>query len=259
MFRPNDYDKTPHAIPPSTWEYVQSPRIARDYDLYYQGTRLLDFDSQVLDSLIPNPGTLLDLGCGTGRHVLQFARRGFDVTGLDLSPHMLRVTRDKLEAESLKADLVPQDLCDLSRFDSVSFDYVICMFSTLGLIRGRAHRTDVLRQVRRLLKPGGLLVLHVHNRWFNLFDREGRAWLLRNHFLMPFQGYELGDRIFDNLSPIPHMYLHIFSLREVRRMLWQAGFSSQAVICLNRARDAELPKPFLRSLRSNGFIFSALA
>ena len=79
------------------------------------------------------------------------------------------------------------------------------------------------------MKPGGRLVLHVHNRWYNLFDREGRNWLLKTHLVMPFEDYEVGDKLIDNYRLIPRMYLHIFSLGEVRRMLRRAGFSLERV------------------------------
>ncbi len=259
MLPNNDFDNPRDPIPQSTWQYVNNRHVALDYDRYFEGIGLFHFDTHVLDDCLPNPGSLLDLGCGSGRHVLHFARRGFQVTGLDLSPHMLSVTRDKLLRENLHADLLHQDFCDLSSLTPASFDTVLCMFSTLGLIRGRLHRTDVLRQVHRVLKPGGLLVLHVHNRWFNLFDPQGFLWLLQTHFIMPFQGYQVGDKILEHYRHVPRMYLHIFSLSEVRRMLTRAGFTLDRVVYLNRSRDGELACRIFRSLRANGFIVAARA
>ena len=233
--------------------------MALDYDRYFSGTRLFDFDVDVLDGLLTTPGKLLDLGCGSGRHVVHFARRSFDVTGLDLSGHMLGVTRDKLIREGLHAELLQHDLCEPGLFDDDVFDYAVCMFSTLGLIRGRAHRVNALREVRRVLKPGGLFVFHVHNRWHNVFDPQGRAWLLRTCLTMPLQGYEVGDKIMENYRLIPRMYLHIFSLGEVRSMLRRAGLKLCEVISLNRARDGRLSGKWLRSVRANGFLVVASA
>lgn len=233
--------------------------MALDYDRYFSGTRLFDFDVQVLDELLSVPGKLLDLGCGSGRHVVHFARRGFAVTGLDLSPHMLGVTREKLLKEGLHAELVQQDFCDLGAFEPDSFDYVVCMFSTLGLIRGRTNRLQALREVSRVLKPGGLYVCHVHNRWHNLYDPQGRLWLLKTYLTMPFQGYEVGDKIMENYRLIPRMYLHIFSVGEVRRMVRRAGLKLQEVIGLNRARDGRLASARLCSIKANGFLVVAQA
>lgn len=231
--------------------------MALDYDRYFSGTRLFDFDTEVLDGLLTPPGKLLDLGCGTGRHVVHFARRDFDVTALDLSPHMLDVCRHKLVRAGLHATLVEHDLCDLDLFEPASFDYVLCMFSTLGLIRGRTNRLVVLRQVRRVLKPEGLLVFHVHNRWHNLFDPQGRLWLLQTYLTQPFRGYQVGDKIMETYRLIPRMYLHIFSLGEVRRMVRRAGLTLQDVVYLNTARDGKLTGRHWRSVRANGFLVVA--
>ena len=54
------------------------------------------------------------------------------------------------------------------------------LFSTLGMIRGRENRQRVLNHVRRILKPGGLFVVHVHNLWYNLYDPGGPWWLVKN-------------------------------------------------------------------------------
>ena len=259
MYPSDDFDSSTEAIPPSTWQYVEMPGMALDYDRYFSGTRLFEFDKQVLDEMFTRPGRLLDMGCGSGRHVMHFARRGFDVTGLDLSGHMLAVAEKKLQTEGLSAELVRQDMCDLTRFEPASFDYVICMFSTLGLIRGRAHRLNVLREVRRVLKPGGKFVFHVHNRWHNLLDSEGRWWLLRTYLAMPAAGFEVGDKIMENYRLIRGMYLHIFSLGEVRRMVRRSGMILHDVIYLSRSRDERLPPGLLGSVRANGFLVVAEA
>ena len=52
------------------------------------------------------------------------------------------------------------------------------MFSTLGMIRGRAARKQALGEAVRILRPGGRLALHVHNLLLNLRDPQGRSWLL---------------------------------------------------------------------------------
>jgi SAM-dependent methyltransferase len=81
---------------------------------------------------------LLDIGCGTARHVIHFARRGHCVVGADLSAHMIRVAREKARQASVPASLVRADMVDLPRlFQPGSFDYALCMFSTIGLVAGQ--------------------------------------------------------------------------------------------------------------------------
>jgi len=243
-------------IDDATWQYAQTSHIAWEYDDYFAELPLFRFDTEILDRVLTDRGRVIDLGCGTGRHVVHLARRGFNVVGVDLSPFMLDVAREKLKRESLHAELVRGSITDLSRFADGSFRCAICMFSTLGLIRGRRNRLDFLREVRRVLEPGGLFIAHVHNRTYKVWDREGRLWLLKNWFLRPFSKLEAGDVVGDYRG-IPKMYLHLFSLGELKRLVREAGLRLEHVIPLNRTRGGLLPGRFLVSLRANGFLVVA--
>ncbi len=167
----------PAGVDRALWEYLQSETIAEDYDEYFAQTRLLTLDRDFLRESFSKPGRLIDLGCGTGRLALDFAARGFDVVAVDLSKHMLEVTRRKRDQLGLSLEVLEGNICDLSSIESSSFDYAISMFSTLGMVVGIESRRRAMAEIHRLLKPEGLFGLHVHNRWFNLFDPQGRRWL----------------------------------------------------------------------------------
>lgn len=245
------------AIAPSTRQYIESAHVARTYDAYFRFTHLFRYDVAVLDEAFAEPGRLIDLGCGTGRHLLHFARRGFAVTGVDLSDHMLEMARMKLRSHGFEATLVKDDITDLGALPDGGFRYALLMFSTLGLIRGRNNRLRCLRRVHRILKPGGQVGLHVHNRWHNLWSDGTRGWFLANLFAPLTSGREIGDKVMANYRGIPGMFLHLFSLREIRGLLRQAGFIVDRAVCLNRVRDGELEGSGLRSWRANGFIVLA--
>src|SRR4051794_38434863 len=66
---------------------------------------------------------ILDVGCGTGRHSVELAKRGFKVTGLDLSEGMLKVARRRAEEAGVEVEFVQRDATDFS-FDR-SFDAAI--------------------------------------------------------------------------------------------------------------------------------------
>lgn len=240
----------------ATWQYAQASHIAREYDEYFADLPLFRYDTKVLDDVLTRPGTVIDLGCGTGRHVVHLARRGFDITGIDLSPFMLDVTREKLAREHLSGKLYRGSITDLSRFENGSFCYAICMFSTLGLVGGHANRRQFLKEVRRVLEPGGVFVVHVHNRIHKLWERGGRRWLLRTYLLAPFSRLEVGDMV-GEYRGIPDMYLHSFRLGEVKRLLRGAGLTPQQLIPLDLARGGPLHSCLLVGLRANGYIVIA--
>jgi SAM-dependent methyltransferase len=97
-------------------------------------------------------GRALDLGCGTGVITLALAERGFDVVGVDHSPDMLAIAKEKLERSSTagKHDLMTADVRALP-LPSAEFDCVTC--------QGLLHHLDDIRpcieELVRVLKPGG--------------------------------------------------------------------------------------------------------
>lgn len=104
------------------------------------------------------PATLLDVGCGTGGHANEFAKRGYDVTGVDLSAHMLEHARAKATALALPRQ--PAWLCgDARTFDAGSeFDAAIMMFAVVGYLTSNDDVITGLRNIRRHLKRGALFI-----------------------------------------------------------------------------------------------------
>lgn len=246
--------RLPRGVTRSMWEYAQAEHIAEDYDEYFAGNSLFDFDLAVLARHFTRPGTIVDLGAGTGRLLAPFARRGFRGVAVDLSMPMLRVVGRKAAAENLPIHRVRANLAELGCLADAAADYCISMFSTLGMVRGQAARRVTLAHVRRILKPGGLFVLHVHNRWHNLFDPSGRGWIANNLLSGLMGREEFGDKVYDYRG-IPRMCLHVFTRGELRRELRRAGFRLRETIPLDTERRHALPRPWLCGrLRANGWI-----
>ena len=125
------------------------------------------------------------------------------------------IVREKADEERLPIDCVRANLVELDAIADGAVDYAMCLFSTLGMIRGRANRRRVLEHARRILKPGGRFVLHVHNYWYNLRDPDGPLWVLGNLLTAPLRrDVEVGDRWFPYRG-LPSMFLHVFRWREL--------------------------------------------
>ncbi len=246
-------------LTPSTRKYVSSAYIARTYDYYFRDNELFQFDTAVLDEVIPPGSRILDLGCGTGRHTAHFSSKGCFAVGVDLSEHMLTICSAKLRRSALKGYLVRADICDLGFFRPGSFDAALCMFSTIGLIKGERNREQFLIGARRTLRPAGILVLHTHNFYHGFADPSAKLFPLTSALSALLQRSELGDKNLTYYRGVPDMYLHVFRDTEVKRLLKRTGFRVQDIFYLNDRRNAALRPSLPNRFRANGFIFVARA
>lgn len=102
---------------------------------------------------------ILDVGCGFGRHSVELARRGFTVTGIDSSATMLAAARLLARNEGVSVQLLQ---ADGKYFRSETcFDYIICLFTTLGQVDHKGDNAKMLVNFGKLLCPGGRLAVEV--------------------------------------------------------------------------------------------------
>jgi SAM-dependent methyltransferase len=105
----------------------------------------------------PAPGaTILDVGCGRGRHARILAAKGYDVTGVDLSENALRTARRRAEREGVEVTFRQEDMRDLP-FEA-AFDGVVNLFTTFGYFEDDADHQRAVDAMARALRPGGWLV-----------------------------------------------------------------------------------------------------
>jgi 2-polyprenyl-3-methyl-5-hydroxy-6-metoxy-1,4-benzoquinol methylase len=103
-------------------------------------------------------GTVLDVGCGAGRLSGHLAAAGGEVHGIDVSPTMVDYCRRTYTGSSFSE----ADMRDLSRFEPGTFDVVLASFNVIDAV-DHADRRRTLGEFRRVLKPGGLLIMSSHN------------------------------------------------------------------------------------------------
>ena len=123
---------------------------------------------------IPINGKVLDLACGPGRHSILFARRGFDVTGIDLSDNLLRVAETSARKEKLDIHFIKSDIRKVEL--SEKFDLVVNLFTSFGYFENDDDNFSIFRTASALLKPGGYFVFDFLNSTFleNNLIRETR-------------------------------------------------------------------------------------
>jgi ubiquinone/menaquinone biosynthesis C-methylase UbiE len=248
----------PPGVTRGLWDYLHDPEIARTYDQSLAGSSLFAADQRFAEQYFDRPGRLIDLGCGTGRLLLSFARRGYWVLGVDLSAEMLKQAGAKADAAGVTVERLQANLVELDGLKDETFDYAACLFSTLGMVAGAAQRERVLRHVYRLLRPGGRFVLHVHNRWFNFWDPQGRTWLFHDLLRSTMRRRTGGDRRMPVHQGIAGLTLHLFTRREAVRLLRKAGFRLLEVQPLSLKPDGVLPFPgWFGWLRAYGYLLAA--
>lgn len=137
-------------------EYLQVYGLARTPDR----TRMeVDQILQLLN--LPVGSKILDLCCGYGRHSIELATRGYNVTGLDLSEHLLNRAKSDAERAEVEVEWVHGDMRDLP-FES-EFHAVINMFNSFGYFETEEEDQRVLEQVCGVLLPGGGFLQEIPN------------------------------------------------------------------------------------------------
>ncbi len=108
--------------------------------------------------------TIADIGCGTGSMTFPLARRGYDVTGIDLSTEMLNVAYQKMleEEAPLSVRLVAQDMTELDLGGTV--DAVVCILDGINHLPGREMLKKCFSSVGASLASGGVFLFDLNSR-----------------------------------------------------------------------------------------------
>jgi SAM-dependent methyltransferase len=149
------------------------------------------------------PGaTIAEIGCGTGDYTFLFARLGFKMIGVDLSPRSIETARAKASIIGSKdVSFIVSDAEELSEIADNTLDGVVS-FSALRYV---PNLPNALRAIRRILRPNGVAVVDFPNKYCPWFR------LLKNYF-----GVET------------HIHDHQLSTRQLLAALNAAGFCETA-------------------------------
>ena len=117
------------------------------------------FIDKLIEYLAPQPGsTMLDVACGKGRHSIQLANKGFDITGIDLSEDSIN---EALHYESDNLHFYRHDM--RLPFWMNYFNYAFNFFTSFGYFKTRREHDNAIRTIAQAIKPGGCFVMDYLN------------------------------------------------------------------------------------------------
>ena len=172
--------------------------LGYDYDLMVAWEERLGREESFFSRLFAESGAkrVLDAACGTGMHVIAFARAGLDCTGVDLSPVMIEKAWQNARDAGVHARLEIAGFGELKRRVGGLFDAVTCIGNSLPHLLDDESLRTCLADFAALLVPGGLLV--IQNRNYDRLLRE------RQRFMPPVSRVEPeGETLFLRITEYP--------------------------------------------------------
>jgi tRNA (uracil-5-)-methyltransferase TRM9 len=156
-------------------------------------------------------GKLLNVGCAHGPDFVPF-KNNFELWGVDFSTQMLKMAQKYAAKFNLQVKLVIADAISLPYPDN-TFDCAIAV-AVYHNIRWDKQRRKVLRELKRVLKPGGEAFITVWNKWQPGF------WLKGKEINMPWK----------SIRKTYYRYYYLFSYPELRSLLTHTGFEIVSIL-----------------------------
>ncbi|WP_034550735.1 class I SAM-dependent DNA methyltransferase [Carnobacterium funditum] len=117
-----------------------------------------------VDQQLNNNGQkLLELACGTGALAVTLKKRGYNVTGLDLSPNMLSLANERALSAGVRLPLIEGNMLDLS--EAGEFEAVTCFSDSICYMPNENAVLDVFKEVSKILSSDGTFLFDVHSTY----------------------------------------------------------------------------------------------
>jgi SAM-dependent methyltransferase len=213
------------------WRSWFGPGYLALYDQFLAERTPVEIDQLEALLAIGPPRRILDLPCGQGRHAIELASRGYDVTGVDLSPFMLKVAEERARAAGVRARWLAGDM--RAPIAGEKFDVVLNLFTSLGYFADAADDRRVVSAAAAMLVPEGRFVLEMINgervmarfqerEWFTVgqtavveqrsLDRSARRMVVERTVTTPSE------------TEVNLHAIRLYSGRDVTAILKEAGF-----------------------------------
>lgn len=184
---------------------------------------------------LADDAAVLDVPCGLGRHAVELASRGLDVTAVDATPAYLDEARDHAADDAADPEFVEADMREFQR--PGAFDAVVNLYTSFGFFADRADDEATARNFHASLEPGGTLVMQLTGKETLAREYQARTWHDREH------GYVLEERtVRDDWSWVENRWVvveggdsreftvshRLYSAYELQSLLERVGFDEVA-------------------------------
>ncbi|MDH7481194.1 MAG: class I SAM-dependent methyltransferase [Armatimonadota bacterium] len=143
----------------------QFDEIAVFYDTLMAGvpyTTWVEYIQRIVKKFCRRPKWVLDLCCGTGSVSILLAKKGYHVVGVDISPGMIAIAREKARMEHVSLDFYVQDVCRLSL--ERQFDLVISLFDSLNYILNPDDLLEAFHRTAEHMAKDSLLIFDLNTQ-----------------------------------------------------------------------------------------------
>lgn len=213
------------------WEELFNDDFIRTMPKFTEAQVAAEVDF-IEDSLgVARGGSLLDLGCGTGRQAVELSRRGYSVVGFDLSISMLARAGEEAQEQNQKINFVQGDMREMTFEDA--FDGIYCWGSSFGYFEEEKN-VHVINRIHKALRQGGQFLLDVVSRDFVIKQAPSLAWFegegcvcmdeMTVDWITSRMRIKRTMMLDDGRSKEIEYSIRIYSLHELGKMLHDCGF-----------------------------------
>jgi ubiquinone/menaquinone biosynthesis C-methylase UbiE len=201
----------------------------KDYEMLaedFSRTRQFTWDIEILSQYTSDGDTVLDLGCGNGRLLEVLKKHRIEYFGPDASKKLIEIARQKYPQNKFEVG----DILNLPYSDN--FFNKVFAIRTLHHIPSKEFRLQALKEIRRVLKPGGVLILTVWNVWgskykinllrvikYSFLKIIGKTKLDFGDTFIPW--WKMGEKV--------KRYFHFFTKKELKNLTEEVGLEVEKI------------------------------
>lgn len=229
--------------------------FASIYDIFMNDVeydKWIEYVQEIWEKNDCKPHLIAELGCGTGNITQRFAKKGYDMIGIDISEDMLSEAKQKAEKANLDILYILQDMKNFELYGTV--DCILSLCDSLNYITEEEELLQIFRLVNNYLEPDGLFLFDLNTEykfqtifgqntfaqttetasyiWENFYDEQQKM----NEFYMNFFIKQLDGKYERNEE---FHYEKAYGLKEIEALLIKSGLK---FVCAYDAYTFEKPK-----------------